>query len=110
LHKRPSTAEVVACGPWLGAELEAVKATVVVALGATAARAVFGRAVAVAANRAAPTEIGGRLAFVTYHPSAVLRASDDADAIRGALVEDLRAAREAVRRPSRHGAVASRPH
>ena len=36
IHKRPSTAEVEACSPWLRAELAAIPAPVVVALGATA--------------------------------------------------------------------------
>ncbi len=89
LHKKPSTGEVTACHPWLAAELEAVSALVVVALGATAARAVLGRTVAVNASRGQPFAAGDRTAFVTFHPSAVLRATDDAARIRAALVEDL---------------------
>jgi DNA polymerase len=92
LHKKPGTAEVKACHPWLEAELEAVGGSVVVALGATAARAVLGRTVGIAASRGRPMDIGGRTAFVTFHPSAVLRASDDAEEIRAALVADLRLA------------------
>jgi uracil-DNA glycosylase len=92
LHKKPSTAEVKACHPWLAAELEAVRAPVVVALGATAARSVLGRTVGVNASRGRPFATGDRTAFVTFHPSAVLRATDDAAQIRAALVDDLRAA------------------
>src|SRR3954449_9432058 len=47
LHKKPTTAEVTACHPWLTAELEAVPARVVVALGATAARSVLGRTIGI---------------------------------------------------------------
>jgi DNA polymerase len=97
LHKRPTTTEVVACRPWLDAELEAVGAQVIVALGATAARSVFGRSVTIAANRGAPMALEGRTGFVTYHPSAVLRADEQAEVIRAALVEDLRASRAVVR-------------
>ena len=43
LHKKPTTAEVDACHPWLEAELRAVATTVVVVLGATAARSLLGR-------------------------------------------------------------------
>ena len=43
LHKKPNTAEVEACHPWLEAELRAVDGRVIVALGATAARSLFGR-------------------------------------------------------------------
>jgi uracil-DNA glycosylase family protein len=96
LHKKPTTAEVTACHPWLTAELDAVKARVVVALGATAARSVLGRTIGINASRGRPIPAGDRTAFVTFHPSAVLRASDDADRIRDALVEDLARAAAAV--------------
>jgi uracil-DNA glycosylase len=92
LHKRPTTAEVEACSPWLQAELRAVGAKVVVALGATAARGVLGRTVSIAKTRATPSTVGDRTVLVTYHPSAVLRADDAAAEIRAALVEDLRRA------------------
>ena len=39
---------------------------------------------------------GDRTAFVTFHPSAVLRAADEAAEIRAALVDDLRAAAAAT--------------
>jgi DNA polymerase len=96
LHKKPSTAEVKACHPWLEAELEAIRAEVVVALGATAARSVLGRTVAIGASRGQALVAGDRTAFVTFHPSAVLRAADDAAEIRAALVDDLRAAAAAT--------------
>ena len=38
LHKKPSITEVKACRPWLDAEIEAVRPTVIVCLGSTAAR------------------------------------------------------------------------
>jgi uracil-DNA glycosylase len=94
LHKKPSTAEIEACHPWIAAELDAVRARVVVALGATAARSVLGRSVPIAASRGVRFEADGRPMIVTYHPSAVLRADDAAAEIRGALIADLRVARE----------------
>ena len=96
LHKKPNTGEVEACHPWLDAELRAVGGLVVVALGATAARSVFGRTMPIAASRGRALQVGSRPAIVTYHPSAVLRADDAAAVIRAALVEDLRRARELV--------------
>ena len=51
LHKKPSTAEVEACHPWVDAELRAVGGRVIVALGATAARSLFGRTMPIAASR-----------------------------------------------------------
>jgi DNA polymerase len=93
LHKRPNTAEVEACHPWLRAELAAVRGRVIVALGAVAARSLVGKPVPIAKSRGKPFELdGGRVVHVAYHPSAVLRADDAAAEIRAALVTDLRAA------------------
>ncbi len=46
IHSKPSAMEIAACLPWLEAEITAVKPHIVVALGATAAQALFGRAFA----------------------------------------------------------------
>jgi len=91
LHKRPDTAEVEACHPWLDAELRALKGQVIVALGAIAARSLLGRSVPIAASRGTLFDVAGRATLVTYHPSAVLRADDRAAEVRAALVEDLKA-------------------
>ncbi len=92
LHKKPGTAEIEACHPWLTAEIEAVRPRVIVALGAVAARSLLGRTVGIAASRGNPQEACGVPLYVTYHPSAVLRADERAKEVRAALVEDLRAA------------------
>lgn len=92
IHKKPGTAEIEACHPWLDAELDAVRARVVVALGATAARSLMGRTMAIAANRGTEFDLDGRSLFITYHPSAVLRGDERSDEIRQALIDDLRAA------------------
>jgi DNA polymerase len=89
IHQKPNTAEIEACHPWLQAELDALESTVVVALGATAARSLLGKPVTISAARSAPTPFGSRQLFVTYHPSAVLRADDRAEEVRAALVTDL---------------------
>jgi len=96
LHKKPGTAEVEACHPWLDAELRLVSAPVIVALGAVAARSLLGRPTPIASSRGKCFEVSGRLTLVTYHPSAVLRADDRATEVRAALVEDLRAAKRQV--------------
>jgi uracil-DNA glycosylase family protein len=92
LHKKPTTAEVDACHPWIDAELRAVAGRVIAALGATAARSLFGRTMPIAASRGTTMRVGDRPAIVTYHPSAVLRADEAAAEIRAALVADLRRA------------------
>lgn len=97
LHKRPVTAEIEACHPWLQAEIAAVRPRVIVALGAVAARSLLGRTVPIAASRQRAFEVGGIPVHVTYHPSAVLRADERAAEIRAALVDDLASARLAAR-------------
>jgi DNA polymerase len=88
LHAKPTTSEVEACRPWLELELEQLRPYALVALGATAAQALFGRAVRTTRDRGRPLPSPrAPLCLVTYHPSAVLRARD-ADA-RAALFEAL---------------------
>jgi DNA polymerase len=87
-----------ACRPWLEAELRAVKPAVVVCLGATAAQTVFGSQFKLMQQRGSvlPSALSPQT-VATIHPSAVLRAPDEA-ARREAfqmLVADLRVARRA---------------
>ncbi len=58
LHKKPTTLEAEACHPWLQAELDAVPAKVVVALGAVAARALVGKPVSVTRSEGETYEVG----------------------------------------------------
>ena len=101
LHKRPDDGEVGACNPWLVAELAVVKPRIVVCLGVTAARAMFGRAVRLKdyRGRAVPTPRHPQTS-VTLHPSAVLRVREPRarDAAFAVLVADLRRARRAASR------------
>jgi DNA polymerase len=89
IHQRPTSAEVNACHPWLDAELAVVDSPVVVALGAVAVRALFGKSLRIGASRGRSFMLGNRLAFITFHPSAVLRGEERADELRDALVDDL---------------------
>ncbi len=99
IHATPGTWEVAACRPWLTAELAAVRPELVVLLGATAAKAVYGPSFRVTQQRGAvmdwPSGDGPR-ALATIHPSAVLRADDTAAALAG-LVTDLRVVADALR-------------
>jgi DNA polymerase len=93
LHERPNSTEIAACRLWLELELRLVKPHVVVALGATAAQALLGRAFRVTRDRgkvrSAPL---APLVVATVHPSSILRAPDDEsrDAEMRAFVRDLR--------------------
>jgi len=106
IHKAPDLRELTACRPWLQAELRLIRPDVVVALGATAGKALLGRSFRVAKDRGTliplpdedgrEAEAGGRWVVATLHPSAVLR-SDDRDAAYAGLVADLEVAARALR-------------
>lgn len=102
IHKTPSRTEVVACRPWLFAELGVVQPDVLVLLGATAAKSLMGNDFRLSAHRGevlrmpastVPADHRDPDVVVSIHPSAVLRAprEDRADAYDG-LVADLRLA------------------
>jgi DNA polymerase len=93
IHQKPNWTEMTACRPWLEGELAVVKPEIVVALGATAAQTLLGRAFRVTKGRGVvvESELHPRV-VATVHPSSILRAPD-ADARRAAMesfVEDLR--------------------
>ncbi|GAA1831067.1 UdgX family uracil-DNA binding protein [Agromyces salentinus] len=106
IHDKPGVAHILACRPWLEAEFDAVAPSVVVALGATAARSVLGRTVRIGEvrGRVMPPDAAGAPSalpapvLVTTHPSALLRIEDPADraAAFEALVDDLRTAADAA--------------
>ena len=74
IHAKPNWAEVAACRPWLDAELEVVKPTVLVCLGATAAQALLGRQFRVTKQRGVPVESDlAPHVIATVHPSSILR-------------------------------------
>ena len=99
LHQKPSAGEVRACRPWLVAELERVRPEVLLALGATAAQALFGPSFRVTRHRGEWLEGAGAIGvegapdgtrfIATVHPSSVLRA-EDRDQTYAGLVDDLR--------------------
>jgi DNA polymerase len=94
LHKTPAQQEVAACQAWLRGELEKTRPGLVVALGATALRALSAGAGPVGKSRgeALKTDDGLPL-LATWHPSALLRARDvDLVRMRAEVVEDLRRA------------------
>jgi len=98
IHEKPNTAEIAACLHWLDIEREAVRPALTVMMGATAARAVLGRAVAITRERGQAITLGGGNAqgFITVHPSYLLRLPDPDSKAReyARFVEDLRRVRE----------------
>jgi DNA polymerase len=95
LHEKPNPQQVRACRPWLEAEVETVKPQLLVLLGATAAQSVMGPDFRVSKQRGEvlPSPLGIP-AVATVHPSAILRAVDDASRHEAmeSLVADLKVA------------------
>jgi uracil-DNA glycosylase len=95
LHKRPNTYEIERCKIWLDFERAIVKPVAIVALGATAARSLLGRSVTITKARRQTLRLpDGTAAFVTIHPSYLLRIEDEVDKQReyDNFVADLRPA------------------
>lgn len=77
LHQKPSVRQVIACKPWLDAEIAAVKPKIVVCMGSTAEQSVLGRAIAILKERGKFVETpNAPLTFITIHPSAIYRQRD----------------------------------
>jgi uracil-DNA glycosylase family protein len=109
LHQTPGPEHVAACRPWLDAELSLVNPELVVCLGATAAKAMFGPSFRITKQRGQlvpldtlggegslfdePEDAAVKSAWImaTAHPSAVLRVPEGGrQAAYDALVADLR--------------------
>ena len=93
LHKKPNVYEIDRCRWWLDLEKTIVKPRLTVALGATAARALIGRAVTIAkVRRSLITAADDSRVVVTVHPSLLLRMPEEADrhAEYRRFVDDLR--------------------
>jgi DNA polymerase len=102
LHKTPAQREIDACRQWLEGEIRAVKPHVIVALGATAAKAIIGPQFRVSIQRGRFVESPlAPYVFATLHPSALLRLKEEEEkeAAFGQLVKDLKLIQEALERP-----------
>ena len=99
LHQKPNIAEMKACRPWYLRERAAIAPDLVVALGATAAHSVLGKATPINANRGRLIDLddGGR-ALITVHPSYLLRLPDEDAKLREyeRFVADLRIAADVL--------------
>ena len=99
IHQPPSPQEIDICRFWLDAERTALNPTLLVLLGGSAGRAVLGRPVTVTRERGRPFKLpDGCTAFLTVHPSFLLRQPDQASRDReyAAFVRDLRMIRELI--------------
>ncbi|WP_099865481.1 UdgX family uracil-DNA binding protein [Pararhizobium haloflavum] len=97
LHQKPNGGEVQACRWWLDREIALIKPKLVVALGATALTALYGKTLPVTKNRRQVLRNDADLKiFVTVHPSFLLRIPDAETAARERrlFAEDLAALRD----------------
>jgi len=104
LHQTPRAGEIEACKPWLQAEVEAVEPQALLAMGATAARSLFGTKVKVTKDRGRPLDSPlAPVAAVTIHPSAILRLRDhdEREAELAGFVADLEAVATALQGAAR---------
>ncbi|MGE3308246.1 MAG: UdgX family uracil-DNA binding protein [Rhizobiaceae bacterium] len=94
IHAKPNAGEVQHCNWWLAKELAFIKPKLAVALGATAALALLGKAIPVTRMRGQVVEReDGLRVFITIHPSYILRIRDEAEsrAERERFVADMKA-------------------
>ena len=99
IHSKPDAGEIQACRWWYEQERLLVKPAMTVALGATAARQMLGKAVTISGSRGSAIELAeGGLGWVTIHPSFLLRMPDKgrAEDEFAAFVEDLKGAAKAL--------------
>ena len=79
LHQNPRMSEISACRPWLLAEIDAVQPKVILCLGASASKSLLGGTFALMRDhgKVLSTAYADQV-IATIHPSAVLRARDQA--------------------------------
>ena len=92
LHQNPRMSEIIACRPWLLAEIDAVRPKVVLCLGASASKSLLGGTFALMKDhgKLIHTPYAEKV-YATIHPSAVLRARDEENRhqLQRFLTEDL---------------------
>ncbi|MBA3669506.1 MAG: UdgX family uracil-DNA binding protein [Sphingomonas sp.] len=97
IHQTPEASEINACRWWIEQERDLIRPPLTVALGATAARSLFGKVMAVGKNRGIPHLLcDGSEAWITVHPSYILRLPDAAARAveRDRFIDDLKRIRD----------------
>lgn len=99
IHSKPNAGEVRICNGWLTRELDLLEPDLAVALGATAALSLLGKAVPITRMRGEVIERDdGLRVFLTIHPSFILRIRERAaaDAERERFLRDMKAVRKLI--------------
>ena len=108
IHQTPRSRDIAVCRPWLQAEMDLIRPEVIVCLGASAAQSLLGKKISISVERGHLISRPASHIAITYHPSAVLRAPEEAMQrhLFEALVEDLSLVKQTLSSPASHG---SRP-
>jgi uracil-DNA glycosylase len=78
IHKTPAQREIAACSAWLEDEIAVIRPRAIVALGATAVRALLGARMTLTAAQASQLKHATGVPIIaTFHPSALLRERDE---------------------------------
>jgi len=78
IHNKPDAGEITACRWWIDHERDLIRPPVTVALGATAAQSLFGKAMPIGKNRGVPLKLpDGGECWITAHPSFLLRIPEE---------------------------------
>lgn len=99
IHAKPGAGEINACRWWIEQERGILRPRMTVALGATAARSLTGKTVTISRERGRVLTLAdGSAAWITVHPSYLLRLPDkmQADEEFARFVEDLKGAAAAM--------------
>ena len=100
IHAKPDAGEIEACRWWIEQEQMLIRPKVTVALGATAARSLFGKVMTISRERGRALRLpeDGGEAWITVHPSYLLRLPDEAARTSefARFVEDLKMAKAAA--------------
>ncbi len=99
IHAKPGVGEIDACRWWIEQERGILRPRMTVALGATAARSLTGKTVTISRERGRVLTLAdGGAAWITVHPSFLLRLPDKMQAEEefARFVEDLKGARAAM--------------
>ena len=98
-NRAPRQSEINACRPWLQQELSLIRPSIIVCLGATAARELLGKGFKLTQQRGQWLEgPGGAAALATLHPAYVLiQPPESAERIQQTFFDDVRLAAERYR-------------
>ena len=99
-NRPPRASEIKACSKWLDGELTLIQPSVILCMGAPAAKALIHRSFRITEERGVwfTDTLYAPFAMATFNPAYVLRQEgEDFDAVRQTVIEDIAAAKRKLR-------------